>query len=253
MNKKIFLTLIAVMTAVIMTGCGKDETEMPVNKGVENVEEEKSETNVNTETDTSAPIEAEEVASFECMEEIKNASPESGLMQIDDMIFEYGCSVSDVLEVISHSECSYTMAKGLSEDELVISGDFQDLSFHKNDNYYFGIRAVNYDNETVKLGDCTVKWIAAFNNTKGNAFYAGFDDEQGNITYDFVKELMSDYEARENTSYDSKGEKRIEVAYSLPKDTLADGYLHLCFVFESTGELRSFAVSNAVYPVASGM
>ena len=41
------------------------------------------------------------------MEEIKEASPESGLVQVDDMILQYGCKVSDVIENIENSNSSF--------------------------------------------------------------------------------------------------------------------------------------------------
>lgn len=192
----------------------------------------------------------EQIVAYECLEKIKNATPESGLVQIDDMLFQYGCKVSEAIEVVENSQSSFTYYHDYNENELVISNDLIQIIFLKDNDWYFEFGASNLTDETVCLKDCIITRIIAYKDSKGNAFYAGFNEENDNmITYDYVKNLMEDYKIiQENSFYDSDDERCINVAYIIPSNISKTDQLWVYFIFESdTGELKRFVVNPTSY------
>lgn len=188
-----------------------------------------------------------EIHSFECKEEIKNASPEDGLVQIDDMLFQYGSSVSEAIEMIESSTENYTFKNQYNENELVPAADpVVQIILLKNDDWYFELVANNLTEETISLKDCTITRITAYGASKGNVYYAGFNTDSEIITYDDVKEMMKNYEVvREQSEYNGKGEKFIYVEYDIPSELGKNGMLYVFFVFESgTGEFDAFSINR---------
>lgn len=188
-----------------------------------------------------------EIHAFECKEEIKNASPEDGLVQIDDMLFRYGSSVSEAIEMIESSTENYTFKNPYNENELVPAADpVVQIILLKNDDWYFELVANNLTEETISLKDCIITRITAYGASKGNVYYAGFNTDNEMITYNDVKEIMKNYEVvREQSEYNNKGEKFICVEYDISSELGRDGMLYVFFVFESgTGEFDAFSINR---------
>ena len=209
MRKQNILVLMAV-SIICLAGCGRKKDETPqgpievnvlINTDKDDFEESSSEEELRIVPET--PIK------FDCLDEIKTASPDSGLIQIDDMILQYGSTGAELFEAINQSECEYTFE--CNENQLVPAGKTEMIYFEKNSESYFGIRFKNLESETVGLKDCIIDIISA----KGNVYYAGASGEVE--TYSTVKEIMSNYEPeREFTGNDSWGNKRLAVLYKVP-------------------------------------
>lgn len=236
------------MLAINLIGCKKNQ---PDNLET-TVTEEPSNSEIPEDVDDNVESEdvEEESISFECMEEIKEASPESGMVQIDDMILQYGCKVSDVIDIIEDSQSAF-VTEDYKENELVASSYPILIVYKKNEENYFGIVAENTSKETKSLKECTVTRIDSYNASKGNVFIAGFNGENnGIITYDFIKNLMSNYEvimeASEIDSWEGDAAiRQINLTYSVPSDLSVEGILRMEFIFESdTGELKTFKISD---------
>lgn len=248
MRKKAIIILTVAVFMALFIGCGQKVKEPLPSEETELEDYNEADPEIAMEAD--API-VDEKVHYECMEEIKNASPESGLVQIDDMLFQYGSKLSEALETIQQSEGTYTLVNELDENELVLSGDAQTLRYMKNDEFYFEIMVFNYDEDTAKVKDCTIKMIQTYKAAKENVYYAGFSGNQESISYDYVKNLMQDYEATESTSYDTEGNKKINVLYVLPSNASVKDYIYIYFIFESTGEFRAFAINNSTWDTAT--
>ncbi len=242
-RKKLLILLISF--AFSLAGCGSkkaETTQGPVEINVlingEEIEFEESSSEEETEVVPETPVK------FECMDEIKNASPDSGLVQIDDMLLQYGATGAELFEAINQSECEYTFEG--NENQLVPAGKTEMIYFKKNGESYFGIRFVNSGTETAELKECVIDIISVKKASKGNVYYAGASGEIE--TYSSVKEIMSDYEsAREFTDWDSRGDKRLAVLYKIPdSNDIVDSYedeLYIFYIFDSsTNELNSFMI-----------
>ena len=121
----VIIDILLFMLVINLIGCKKEQ---PENLEVAVTEEtSNSEIPENIEDNAENEDLEEEPISFECLEEIKEASPESGLVQVDDMILQYGCKVSDVIEVIENSKSSFEYLNDYNENELVIQGDSTDI------------------------------------------------------------------------------------------------------------------------------
>lgn len=241
------LLIVLMSLAFGLAGCGSKEAETtqgPVEISVlidnEEVELEESSSEEEAEAVPETPVK------FECLDEIKNASPDSGLVQIDDMLLQYGATGAELFEAINQSECEYTFEG--NENQLVPAGKTEMIYFKKNGESYFGIRLVNHGAETAELKECVIDIISALKASKGNAYYAGAGGEME--TYSTVKEIMREYEsAREFTGYDSRDNKRLAVLYRIPdSNDIVDSYedeLFIYYIFDSnTNELSSFEICD---------
>ncbi|MCM1144601.1 MAG: hypothetical protein NC318_04985 [Blautia sp.] len=249
MNKERLALLLSItMIIFFLTGCGSKE-EVPVDEPMPDTAMELNGEEQNEEADEQ--LLPEEPENFECLDEIKNASPDSGMVQIDDMIFQYGAKFSEILEVIEQSECTYT-ADEYDENRLVLhENDWEDVAFRKNDIPYFSFRLINPETETIQLKDCVVSIITAKQASKGNVYYAGFNGEE--MTYDSIKKSIKNYEPdHEYSNYDSDMNKQIEVLYIIPSDAASkvspNSQIYVYLLFESdTGDLRALLISGFVY------
>lgn len=254
MNKRRILLSIMLITIIALAGCGKKESEpktiaqgeIDLSELEEDILEEAEENEEDVEE-----VQEEQVISYECMEEIKEASPDSGLVQIDDMLLQYGCKMSEAIDIIENSQSFFEYYDDYNENELVISNGIPiHITFLKDDDYYFALLAENLSNETISLKDCTVTRIATHKASKGNVFYAGFNDENSNIvTYDYIKKLMNNYqiitEATESESSNNLDIRQIVVLYTVPSEISTEGNLRVEYVFDSdTGELKTFKISD---------
>ena len=185
------IVIIAILLLILITnliGCKREQSDS-LDTAVRE-ETSNSEIPENTEDNTENEV-IEEPVSFECLEEIKTASPESGLVQVDDMILQYGCKVSDVIEDIENSKSSFEYLDDYNENELVISNEGVGIIFLKEADRYFEIIAENVTDETISLKDCVVVKIVTCKAARGNVFYAGFNIEDDSIVnYEYVKNLM---------------------------------------------------------------
>ncbi len=248
------IILLTVIVITYVVGCGKKEPGTTIAEGEIDISEliAENETKDNEEilNETQEENLEEQAISYECMDKIREADPGSGLVQIDDMLFQYGCKVSEAIEVVENSQSSFTYYHDYNENELVISNDLIQIIFLKDNDWYFEFGASNLTDETVCLKDCIITRIIAYKDSKGNAFYAGFNEENDNmITYDYVKNLMEDYKIiQENSFYDSDDERCINVAYIIPSNISKTDQLWVYFIFESdTGELKRFVVNPTSY------
>lgn len=256
MNKRRNLLSVILITAIALVGCSqKDPEPRTIAKGeidlselgTEDVTEE-----VEENEETIEEIPEEQVISYECMDEIKEASPDSGLVQIDDVIIKYGCKISEMMEKIENSQSSFGYFRDYvyHENELVLSNDYVNMLFAKDGDFYFQVVARNSTDETTSLKDCVVERIITEEAAKGNIFYAGFNAEDDNaITYDYVKNVvMKDYEIRSEFSESDPGnihKKYIKMYYVMPYANSETGELWLYFVFDSaTGELNRIMINS---------
>ena len=257
MNKKRISLTILLTVAVItcFVGCGKKEPGTIISEKEIDISELIAENETNEDEaaldETQEEESGEHVISFECMDEIREADPASGLVQIDDMIFQYGCKVSEAIEIIENSQSSFEYYNDYNEDELVTPNGIPVLiTLLKGNDHYFGLLAENMADETITLKDCTVTRIEAYKASKGNVFCAGFDDKNSNIiTYDYIKDLMGDYEIiKEFTESESSNNldiRQISLVYLVPFEISPDGNLRIEYVFASdTGELKTFKISD---------
>lgn len=241
--KKTIMLFIVLILVIGIVGCMQEKEETTSNVNVEK-EEQENEENIEIEAEADMFI-SDEKNHYACMEDIKNASPESGLVQIDDMIFQYGASVSEAIEIIKGSKENYEFKMDYNESELVAPGDHTQIILLKDSDWYFELGVSNSTDETIQLKDCSVKNITAYGTSKGNIYYAGFnEDNDGAITYNYVKESMNDYEVlQESSAYNSAGDKFLYVVYSIPSELTQSGRIYIFFVFESdTGELAAFMI-----------
>lgn len=244
------IVIIAILLLILIAnliGCKREQPDS-LDTAVRE-ETSNSEIPENTEDNTENEV-IEEPVSFECLEEIKTASPESGLVQVDDMLLQYGCKVSDVIDIIADSQSNFD-TDDYNESELVPSNYPVLIVYKKNEENYFGIVAENTTQETKSLKDCTVTRIDSYNASKGNVFCAGFNGENnGIVTYDYIKSLMNNYEIiMEASEVDSwEGDvaiRQINLTYSIPSELSIEGILRMEFIFESdTGELKTIKISD---------
>lgn len=241
--KKQKIVILIIASIIYLTGCGRKEEEItqgPVEIDVLINKEDPEEMSSENEEE----IVPETPVKFDCFDEIKNASPDSGLVQIDDMILQYGATGAELFEAINQSECEYTFE--CNENQLVPGKDAEMVYFHKNGESYFGIRFDNIGTETVELKDCVIDIICIFETAKENVYYAGASGEIE--TYSSVKEIMSNYEPeREYTNHKSGDDKRLAVLYKIPDSSnIVDSFedeLYIYYIFDAnTSELNSFQI-----------
>ena len=244
----VIIDILLFMLVINLIGCKKEQ---PENLEVAVTEEtSNSEIPENIEDNAENEDLEEEPISFECLEEIKEASPESGLVQVDDMILQYGCKVSDVIEVIENSKSSFGYLNDYNENELVIQGDSTDIILIKNNDWYLSLQARNLTEGTTALKDCIVGRIITEKAAKGNVFYSGFNENMGDIpTYEYIKNnVMKDYEiSYEFTEHDEHDDlkKYMAEVYILPSNLSETGEIWLYFIIEAdTGELRSISMNS---------
>lgn len=245
MRKKAIIFLMAAVFIALFSGCGQKDKE-PLSSG-ETESKDYSEVDPEIEIEADAPVTDEKIH-YECMEEIKNAAPESGIVQIDDMIFRYGSGVSEAIEEIKGSNESYSFKNEYNENELVTpnSGGIQIIML-KNDEWYFELVAGNLTDEVISLKDCTIICITTYGASKGNVYYAGFKENNNEtITYDYVKETMKHYEVfQEETIYDAAGKRFLYLTYEIPSELNQRGKIYVFFVFDSdTSELTAFMIHS---------
>lgn len=250
MRKKLFTILLTTSIVISLLGCGSNEdnnADVPEQETTINVLTESDESQ-NEEIEEAPEVVPEEPVKFDCLDEIRNASPDSGMVQVDDMIIQFGSTFSDFLDVIGQSECTYIA--DYNESKLIIEGDGDEITFRKNDNSYFSMRFINTTTETIELKDCAVSIITIYEAAKGNVYYAGFNGDK--MTYSSVKESMKDYEPEHEYSYnDPNHNQQIEVQYRVPASEILNiptrispnGELSIYFLFESdTGDLRAVLI-----------
>lgn len=196
----------------------------------------------------------EQVAYYECSDEIKAATPESGMVQIDDMVFTYGSKLSEAISIVDNSLSSFEIMNDYKEDKLVLSKDIDYVVFHKNNEAYFRLTVKNLSNDTVSLKDCTIVRIISYKAAEGNIFYAGFDNKDDSIKYDYVKTVMNENEiAQESSFYDKNNNKVISIIYTISSKISETGELWVCFIFESnSGELQELEISEISLPTMYG-
>lgn len=256
-KRRISLTIL--LAAVVMTcfvGCGKKEPGTTIAEGEidisELIAENKTEEDKESLEESSEETLEEQIISFECMDEIREADPGSGLIQIDDVIIQYGCKISEMMEKIENSQSSFGCYDDYvyNENELVLSNDSVNMLFAKDGDFYFQVQARNLTDETVSLKDCVVGRIITQKSAKGNVFYAGFDEQMGDAaTYENVKNVaMKDYKLESETSESDANnlqKKYIKILYIIPNSTSQSGELWLYFVFDSdTGELSRIMMNS---------
>lgn len=239
-NTKVVAAVLIAMLAALATGCGKqaeDNTNFKIQ--VDTVINRENEEDLAEQPDEAI---VEEPMKFDCMDEIKVASPNSGLVQIDDMLLQYGDKFSDIISVIEQSECTYEAE--YNESSVVPAGEADEIRFKKNGETYFSIRFKNYETETIELKDCVAEGITALKSSKGNAYYAGFNKNE--MTYTAVKDSMKDYEPeRETFGYDSRNNKGLGVTYVIP---FQEKEVYIYYIFDgTTNELKSFKISGHEY------
>lgn len=243
MSKKTIIILTVAIFMALFSGCGQKENELLSDDQTE-IEDYSSN---DPEIETDVPV-TNEKNHYECMEEIKNASPESGFVQIDDMLFRYRASISEAIEAIKGSSENFTFKNEYNENELVAPNSHGvQIILLKDDDWYFELGAGNLTDETIPLKDCTIMYITAYGASKGNVYYAGFkENDNETITYDYVKEAMKDYEIfQEKTIYNGAGKKFLNITYEMSSELNQSDKVYVFFVFDSdTNELTAFEIHS---------
>ena len=239
-KRAIVICIMAAMTA-LLTGCGKQEEKNDDNTIVK----VQVDSIINKDADSENEKEQEKMVvegavKFDCMDEIKNASPDSGLIQIDDMIIQYGTKFSEIANVIEQSESSYE-AEEYNVSSAVPAGETLGIRFYKNNKQYFIIRLINRESETIELKDCALYSISVLDEAIDNAYYAGFTN--GEMNYSTVKDLMKENKLqKEIFGSDAKGNKELGVMYTVP---FQEDEFHIYFIFDGvTNELITFELSS---------
>ena len=240
MRRKTIAILITVAMILGLIGCGKKESDV-IAEGKINI------STLSMEEDALDEIPEEQIVTFECMNEIKEASPESGLIQIYDMLFQYGCKVSEAIEIIENSQNKFEYYHDYNENELILPGDYSEqIIFTNHDEWAFQFVAQNICDETIPLKECIVTMIQSEKNAKGNVFLGGYDGCEP-FTYDYVKNMfMKDYEVNEYTSYQGSDTRHIVMQYCIASNIIEEtDELWLTFVIESeTGEVIKISIDK---------
>ncbi|MBD5631792.1 MAG: hypothetical protein HDP34_00990 [Clostridia bacterium] len=252
-NKMLIMIMLLI---AVLTGCGKNKDGVEVQENdnanfkvqVDTLIDKENDSEV--EEDYAEQMEKETVdepVKFDCIDAIKNASPESGLLQIDDMILQYGAKCSEIISVIEQSECIYEA--DFNAHSVVPAGSSVGIRFYKGGEQYFILRAINREAETVELNDCVIYSISVLDSAMGSAYYAGFGDDE--MTYTTVKEAMKGYEPEKELfgGSDSRGNKELGVLYTVP---FQEGEAHLYFIFDGiTNKLITFEINEHSYDSVS--
>lgn len=252
MKKFISLISLFMLICVSVLGCKEKEPENIVSErqiDVNTLITEGKIVEVSTEEEatekTAEEIPEVQFITFECMNEIKEASPESGMLQIYDMLFQYGCTVSEAMEIVENSQNTFVLYREYNENELILPGDYSEqIIFTYNDEWYFQFKAQNITEETISLKDCIITNITSETGSQGNAFIGGYDGNEP-FTYDYVKNtLMKDYETNERKS--TYGQKKYIV---LQYNVLEKETLWLTFLIDpETGEVAKISIDkNKMY------
>lgn len=235
-------TIVCLMMLVaLLIGCGKQEKKNDDNTVVKVQVDSIINRDENSEdVGEQEEVIADEVVKFDCMDEIKEASTDSGLIQIDDMIIQYGTKFSEIANVIEQSESSYE-AEEYNVSAAVPAGETLGIRFYKNNKQYFIIRLINRESETIELKDCALYSISVLDEAIDNAYYAGFTN--GEMNYSTVKDLMKENKfQKEIFGSDAKGNKELGVMYTVP---FQEDEFHIYFIFDGvTNELITFELSS---------
>lgn len=249
-KKSLTIVLMALLSFHVLTGCGKQEKTTDLQADDDNtiVKEEldvivnkdeisESEENLVEEDDDTTIVES---VKYDCKGEITTASPNSGLIQIDDMIFQYGAKFSEIDKEISESECTY-VSEEYNLSSVVPAGEEVAIQYYKNDEKYFMIYIRNQEEETIELGECTVFTIYVKEDSTESAYYAGFKNDK--MTYTSVKEIMGDYEPeKEIFGTGANSNKELGIMYTVP---FQEEEMHIYFIFDGvSNDLISFMVSS---------
>lgn len=248
MKKRIVIVTL-VMLVVLLTGCGKKEETVDAQTDSETLVSVEVDPIINRDKslDDEEAVEEQldedtnESVKFACKDEIKNASPDSGLVQIDDMLFQYGAKFSEINDQIMNSECTYD-AEDYNASSVVPAGEEVTIRFKKNDDTYFMLRMNNHEAETVELGDCIVERIECYEDSTNSIYYAGFSDEE--LNYNTVKNAMKDYEPDQEIFGSNKrnGSKELGLMYTIP---FQEDNFYIFFIFDGvSNELVSFEVNS---------
>ena len=246
MQKKVMILLIATLM-VCVSGCGKKESAINQQANDNTVFSMQVDPVIDRDNSSKTSAQSgeeivEESVKFDCLDVIKSASPDSGLVQIDDMIFQYGVKFSEIANVVEQSECTYEAEYNVSS--VVPAGETLGIRFYKEEKPYFMICVENFETETVELKECIVYNIRAQNASMGNAYYAGFSDETMNYTT--VKDAIKDYEPEQEIfGSDIHGNKELGIMYSFP---FQDNNMFVYFIFDGiTNELLQFEIAEKSY------
>lgn len=247
--KKGIAIVTMVMLVVLVTGCGKKvenedsqtDSETLVSVEVDPIINRDKSSNDEEDAEEQLDETTNEPVKFDCKDEIKNASPDSGLVQIDDMLFQYGAKFSEINDQIMNSECTYD-SEDYNLSSIVPAGEEETIRFKKNDDTYFMLSMKNQEAETVELGDCIVERIECYEDSTKSIYYAGFSDEQ--LNYNTVKNVMKDYEPDQEIFGSSKknDNKELGVMYTIP---FQEDEFYIFFIFDGvSNELVSFEVNS---------
>lgn len=244
MKRKILLILVAIMLFAFI-GCGKKEPEVIEETPVLEIEQSEGEEEIQIEVTDENDVIEEQPVYFECAGEIMAAEPKSGLLQVDDMIFQYGCTVAEALEVINGSECTYTTES--NENQLVTKNGFVQMVFKKDGEWYFEFDATNLTEETIELKDCIINRITVHEAAKGNFYCAGvYNSDNAIMTYNEVKEIMKDYTIFYEHEYYRYDERVLNLAYTMESSKSSSNKLYIFFLFDNnTGELKMISFSSS--------
>lgn len=248
MKKKIVIVAM-IMLVVLVTGCGKNKENTDAPADGETLVKVEPDTVINRDKALEVKDDIEErldettneLVKFDCKDEIKNASSDSGLIQIDDMLFRYGAKFSEINNEIVNSECTY-VSEEYSLSSVVPAGEEVTIRFNKNNDTYFMLSIENREAETIELGDCIVYRILCREDSTKSIYYAGFNDED--LNYNSVKNAMKEYEPDKEIFGSNKrnGSKELGVMYTVP---FQEDDIHIFFIFDGvTNELASFEVTS---------
>lgn len=242
---KVIAAVLITMLTVLAVGCGKKEDSVDVQADDNTVYKKQVDVVINRDKDLETeeveePI-IEEPVKFDCMDEIKNARPDSGLIQVDDMLLQYGAKFSEIASVIEQSECNYEAEYNLSS--VVPAGEELYIQINKDGDRFLMIFVKNREEETIELKDCITAGICA-EHAEMNTYYAGCSNEE--VSYTTVKDSMKDYEPeKEIFGSNAHGNKELGVRYEIP---FQESNMYVYFIFDGiTNNLLALEVSVKKY------
>lgn len=191
MKKKILVSLLCAVAALSMTACGNKPG---------NMENPPAEANADEKEETEAPVEeqateeAEEASADYKTYPMDDRHKNNPLFtwQVDDMVFEVGMSIPEILETIENAEAEYELyytKKEVTIEPYQMYGDRIDVT--RNGSSWFRIYYSNLTDEPISSNDCVLMSVIPQNEAFSYTYLLGMTPEEfKSITKENVDTLM---------------------------------------------------------------
>jgi hypothetical protein len=240
MLTKIVITVFTV--GLLITGCGEKQSEY--GNDADGTSATMTDTEIiENDTELQSVQEDSNHKKFECLQEIKDASIDSGKVQIDDMVFTICGSMDNVFDALDKSECTYEY--DYLPESIVAQNDSIQLILKKNSVEYCIINAHNYNDTTCKLSECTVVCIQPRKASYENAYFSG--GFSSGDTYDDIIKQFEKFELvkEDNNPIDNEYEAIYRLNFSKDHRSSKDkgSYIYM-FFNNGTMELKYWIIMD---------